>query len=113
MVFIAAKRVNPRITSTSPTICRARAFNSTQGVFPMTRDEAISTQMRVYLHQGVSSCSAEVIAADQIDSWVALGVLKLDEPKTVEQRTTEIIERHATAAQSAHIVAGLKKAGLL
>jgi hypothetical protein len=78
----------------------------------MTREHALSIIFNCYDKHGMSSVRPEVVGV-LLDTLVALGVLKLDEPKTIEQRTTEIIERHATPAQSMHIVAGLKKAGLL
>lgn len=66
----------------------------------MTRDEAIGTQMRVYFNQGVPSGRAEAIATDQIDSWVALGILKLDEPKSAEDELREKLGRDIWSANA-------------
>jgi hypothetical protein len=71
------------------------------------RDKALETLYKI------SSQHCTTLDELFLNRLAALGLVEITEPKTIEQRTTEIIERHATAAQSMHIVAGLKKAGLL
>ena len=65
----------------------------------MTRDEAITKAVPAL-----------------VDALVALGLLKLDEPKTVEQRLDEAVRaRHDMGAiylTSANVMATVKSAGL-
>lgn len=72
----------------------------------MTRGKAIAT---VAAEMG---CITE-IAAHQVDALVALGVLKLDEPKTAEQQVLDIIQRHVTPAQLQAVAGAIKNAGVL
>ncbi|MGX9443885.1 hypothetical protein ACWX0K_15085 [Nitrobacteraceae bacterium UC4446_H13] len=68
----------------------------------MTRDEAIAkiepiiadAFPQVPLHR------VPALAASEVDMFVALGILKLDEPKAVEQRAMEIAQRHVTPDQA-------------
>jgi hypothetical protein len=47
-----------------------------------------------------------------INTFAALGVLKLDEPKSVEQRSTEIMLAHASGHVVTDILLDLERANL-
>lgn len=74
----------------------------------MTREEAIEIyKKRLGTHD--SACRS-------IDTLVELGILKLDKPKTPDEKAIEIIEREITIGSpqlsSFNILQTLKKAGL-
>ena len=56
----------------------------------MTRDQAIEIYCEIYKDSSMT-------AAKAIDVMVALGILKLDEPKTATDRALEVINRNIIA----------------
>ena len=65
----------------------------------MTRDEAIEKDLiagriiRVVANTGVSDAALRAISAARIDSYVAIGLLKLDEPKTAWDKFCDEAQR--------------------
>jgi hypothetical protein len=61
----------------------------------MTRDEAVAAYIR-FTYEDLPRTAAQmrvlhVNAARRIDAYVALGMLKLDEPKSAEDRAIDIL----------------------
>ena len=76
----------------------------------MTRDEAIA------IRRHLGSCSGlgkREFAALEVDNWVALGMLKLDEPKPTNQKLYgAMIDGGFTASIAAAAIAIIENAGL-
>lgn len=81
----------------------------------MTRDEAIAKVFPVMQEVCIGSGDERIreIAAGEVDMLVALGILTLEEPKTIEQRTADIVFRHTREPQAQCIMNALRKEGLL
>lgn len=80
----------------------------------MTRDEAIEAIAPV-IGRGMSCgiTMAYEAASTQVDIYIALGILKLDEPKSTERQVLDIIQRHVTPAQMRSIAGAIKNADVL
>lgn len=80
----------------------------------MTRDEAIETIAPIIGR--ATSCSitqAHEAANVQVDVYTALGILKLDEPKSIKQQVLDVINRHVTCGQMQSIAGAINKSRLL
>jgi hypothetical protein len=75
----------------------------------VTRDEALKTLSEVY---GLSSDFLPAWAHKNIDSYVALGMLKLDEPKLVLDRLYDQMASTAIGHHYATLLDAIDKAGL-
>lgn len=64
----------------------------------MTRQEAIDKLLPVYEmnNKGLYTLESHLSAGAFVDSMIVLGMLKIDEPKTIEQKAQEALETRVT-----------------
>ncbi len=75
----------------------------------MTRDEAIAIRNRKYSSDPRRIADA---AVHDIDEWVELGMLKLDEPESIESRIHEVMIGASVNCGAVWLMHALNTAGL-